>query len=135
MLFETCPSACHVISSAPIPLLATCDVISGSSRLPWQHFRFDDVISGPSLDPMHDRAPSPNPSVPVPKKRHHGQAGHVGQIRLSDWLKFEMLRSDWSGSKPTPYITNILRCDWWVKIMINNAVLVCISSENLSKEK
>ena len=37
-------------------------------RLPWQHFRSRDVISGPSLAPMHDRArPSPNPSVPVPK--------------------------------------------------------------------
>ena len=66
-----------------------------------------DVISGPSLDPMPDRArPSPNPSVPVPPKRPHGQPCHVGQIRLSDWLKFPMLQSDWLGAKPTPLTTH-----------------------------
>ena len=55
---------------------------------------------------MPDRArPSPPNSVPDLKKRPHGKAGHVGQIRLSDWLKFEILQSDWSGPKPTPCTT------------------------------
>ena len=62
---------------------------------------------------MHDRArPSPPnparnalPSVPVPKNRPHDQAGHVGQIRLSDWLKFEILPSDWSVCILTPCTT------------------------------
>ena len=40
-----------------------------------------------------------------PQKQPPGQAGHVGQIRLSDWLKFEMLRSDWSSAKPLPFTT------------------------------
>ena len=67
-----------------------------------------DVISAPSLDPMSDRArPSPNPSVPIPQKRPHGQPGHVGQIRRSDWLKFEMLQSDWLSAKPMPSTTDI----------------------------
>ena len=87
--------------------------ISGSSRLPWQHFRPRDVIFGPSLDPMPDRA-RPSPPIPARKafasnpdlqKRPHGQAGHVGQIRLSDWLKFPFLLSDWSVLKPTPCTT------------------------------
>ena len=39
------------------------------------------------------------------QKRPPGQACHVGQIRLSDWLKFEMLPSDWLGAKPTPCTT------------------------------
>ena len=42
-----------------------------------------------------------------PPKKPPGQACHVGQIRLSDWLKFEMLRSDWSVTKPTPFTTNV----------------------------
>ena len=40
-----------------------------------------------------------------PQKYPPGQACHVGQIRLSDWLKFEMLASDWSVPKPTPCTT------------------------------
>ena len=40
-----------------------------------------------------------------PKNRPHGQPGHVGQIRLSDWSKFVILRSDWSVTKPTPFTT------------------------------
>ena len=48
-------------------------------------------------------------SVPVPKNRPRGQTGHVGQIRLSDWLKFEMLASDWLPGKPTPFTTKEIR--------------------------
>ena len=83
--------------------------ISGSSRLPWSHFRFDDVISGPVTSfPVLASIPcSAELSVPVPPKQPPGQAGHVGQIRLSDWLKFEMLASDWSVCKPTPYTTPV----------------------------
>ena len=73
----------------PIPLLST-----------------DDVISAPSLDPMLGRAhPSPSLLVPDLQKRPHSQTGHVGQIRLSDWLKFQILRSDWLGGKPMPLTT------------------------------
>ena len=61
-----------------------------------------DVISGPSLDPMLGRALGTSP-----QKYPHGQACHVGQIRLSDWLKFEMLRSDWLPGKPTPFTTAV----------------------------
>ena len=51
---------------------------------------------------MHDRA---RPSPPDLQKRPHGQTGHVGQIRLSDWLKFRILPSDWFVAKPTPLTT------------------------------
>ena len=91
------------------------DLISGSSRLPWSHFRFHDVISGSSRGchgnvasfPVLASIPcSAELSVPVTKNRPRGRAGHVTQIRLSDWLKFEILPSDWSGLQPTPYTTN-----------------------------
>ena len=66
---------------------------------------------------MPDRArPSPPnparnalPSVLVLQKRPHGQTGHVGQIRLSDWLKFPILPSDWLVTKPTPFTTFLSR--------------------------
>ena len=62
---------------------------------------------------MHDRArPSPNPLVPDLQKRPHGQPCHVGQIRLSDWLKSQILRSDWSVAKPTPCTTNYDSHPW-----------------------
>ena len=89
-----------MISAAPIPLLATHDVISGSSRLPWRHFRFDDVISGPSLDPMLGRALGTSP-----RKLAVRPHGHVGHMLLSDWLTKKILRSDWSGLQLTPYTT------------------------------
>ena len=88
--------------------------ISGSSRLPWSHFRSRDVISGSSRGchgnvtsfPVLASIPcSAELSVPVTKNRPRGRAGHVTQIRLSDWLKFEILPSDWSGLQPTPYTT------------------------------
>ena len=91
------------------------DLISGSSRLPWSHFRSRDVISGSSRGchgnvtsfPVLASIPrSAELSGPVTKNRPPGQTGHVGQIRLSDWLKFEILASDWSGLKPTPFTTS-----------------------------
>ena len=81
-----------MIYSAPIPLLSTHDVISG----PVTSF------------PVPASIPCPTAlSVPVPKTRPHGQTGHVGQIRLSDWLKFEILPSDWLRAKPTPCTTSL----------------------------
>ena len=88
--------------------------ISGSSRLPWSHFRSRDVISGSSRGchgnvtsfPVLASIPcSAERSGPVTKIDLTVKPGHVGQIRLSDWLKFEILPSDWSGLKPTPYTT------------------------------
>ena len=63
----------------------------------------DDVISGPSLDPMLGRALGTSP-----QNWPRGRAGHVTQIRLFDWSKFEMVRSDWSGAKPLPCTTRVL---------------------------
>ena len=82
---------CHVIYSPPILLLST-----------------DDVISGPVTSfPVPASIPcSAELLVPVPKNRPHGQPGHVGQIRLSDWSKFVILCSDWSVTKPTPFTTS-----------------------------
>ena len=80
---------------------------------------------------MHDRArSSPNPSVPVSKKPR-SRAGHVGQIRLSDWSKFEILRSDWLLAKPTPFTTLIssklclffILATWIVAIAVNSPQL------------
>ena len=42
-----------------------------------------------------------------PQNWPHGQPGHVGQMRLSDWSKFEMLRSDWSVLKPRTFTTRL----------------------------
>ena len=66
-------------------------------------------ISGPVTSfPVPASIPcSAELSGPVPKNRPRGRGGHVGQIRLSDWLKFEILASDWSGAKPGPYTTRI----------------------------
>ena len=36
-----------------------------------------------------------------PQNWPRGQPGHVGQIPLSDWSKFQILCTDWSGAKPT----------------------------------
>ena len=53
-----------------------------------------DVISGPA-----DRAQArPKNSGPDPRNSHHGQIGHVTQIRLSDWSIQKILRSDWSAA-------------------------------------
>ena len=43
--------------------------------------------------------------VPDLQKQMRGRAGHVGQMRLSDWSKFEILLSDWSVRRPTPCTT------------------------------
>ena len=83
-------------SSVPIPLLATHDVISG----PVTSFPLPASIPCPTALGL-----VPPNSVPDLQNRPHGQNGHVGQIRLSDWLKFPMLRSDWSGAKPLPLTT------------------------------
>ena len=80
-LFEPVHHRVTRFSAAPTPLLSTRDLISGSSRLPWRHFRFDDVISGPSLDPMLCRTLGTRPRKLVTRPN-----GHVGHMRLSDWL-------------------------------------------------
>ena len=82
---------------------------------------------------MHDRArpslrnPARNalPSVPVPKNRPHGQAGHVGQIRFSDWLKFQILPSDWSVCILTPY-TTVISCKIILQAFVSNAEIISV---------
>ena len=44
---------------------------------------------------------------PRPQKYPPGQPCHVGQMRLSDWLKFSILRSDWLSAQPTPFTTQL----------------------------
>ena len=89
MLFENL-ACCHVIISG-------CrDVISGPQ--PRSHARPRSVLVSLTRRAMHHASARPQKYPP-------GQACHVGQIRLSDWLKFEMLRSDWLGPKPTPCTT------------------------------
>ena len=96
-----------------------------SRSLTWPHFRFipvvmatfpvvDDVISGPQPR-SHARPRSVLVSLtrramhysryqsPKSAARPHG---HVGHMRLSDWLTKKILRSDWLSVKPTPCTTN-----------------------------
>ena len=96
MLFETCPG---VTWSFPV-------VMTSFPVHPGCHGN----ISGPvtSFPGLASIPCSAELSVPVPKNRPRGQTGHVGQIRLSDWLKFEMLASDWLPGKPTPFTTLLL---------------------------
>ena len=67
-----------------------------------RHFRCD-VISAPdviSAQPRSqvDRAGLGPKLGPRPPKYPPGQTCHVTHIRLSDWSKLEILRSDWSVS-------------------------------------
>ena len=60
-----------------------------------------DVISGDGISAQprsHAGRAGLGPTLgPRPPKYPPGQACHVTQIRLSDWSKFTILRSDWLG--------------------------------------
>ena len=59
----------------------------------------------------------------------------MGQIRLSDWLKFEILASDWSLAKPMPYTTSVtfrgngIRFVWLVVVFLCCFVLLFLTDD------
>ena len=69
-------------TSLPVSLVISGDVISGDVISAQPRFHADRARLGPKLGPR-------------PPKYPNGQACHVTQIRLSDWSKLPILRSDW----------------------------------------
>ena len=69
-------------TSLPVSVVISADVISADVISAQPRFHADRARLGPTLGPR-------------PQKYPPGQTCHVTYIRLSDWSKFEILRSDW----------------------------------------
>ena len=75
----------------------------------WSVIISADVISAPDVISAQPRCQVGRAGLgpklgPRPQKLPPGQNCHVTQIRLSDWSKFEILRSDWSVSYRCPIL-------------------------------
>ena len=75
----------YFFTSLPVSVVISADVISAMTSFP--------LSLGPMLT-ARDSDP-PKKLGPRPPKKPPGQACHVTHIRLSDWSKFQILRSDW----------------------------------------